>query len=33
MGAPKSPHYVIPDQCIRCGTCVQTCRHKAIIAE
>jgi len=33
MGAPKAPHYVIPDQCIRCGTCVHVCRHTAVIAE
>ncbi|MBM3477143.1 MAG: 4Fe-4S dicluster domain-containing protein [Armatimonadetes bacterium] len=33
MGAPKSPHCVIPDQCIRCGSCVQVSRHNAVIAE
>jgi NADH:ubiquinone oxidoreductase subunit F (NADH-binding)/(2Fe-2S) ferredoxin len=33
MGAPKSPHYIIPDTCIRCGSCVQVCRHNAVIAE
>jgi len=33
MGAPKSPHYIIPDKCIGCGTCVDVCRMKAVIAE
>ncbi|HSW44090.1 MAG TPA: NADH-ubiquinone oxidoreductase-F iron-sulfur binding region domain-containing protein, partial [Phycisphaerae bacterium] len=33
MGAPKSPHYIIPDKCIGCGTCVDVCRPRAVIAE
>jgi NADH:ubiquinone oxidoreductase subunit F (NADH-binding)/NAD-dependent dihydropyrimidine dehydrogenase PreA subunit/(2Fe-2S) ferredoxin len=31
MGAPKSPHYIVPDKCIGCGTCVTDCRHGAVI--
>jgi len=33
MGTPKSPHYIIPDKCIACGSCVATCRFDAVIAE
>jgi len=33
MGTAKSPHYIIPDKCIACGTCVATCRFNAILAE
>ncbi|HOD00122.1 MAG TPA: NADH-ubiquinone oxidoreductase-F iron-sulfur binding region domain-containing protein, partial [Myxococcota bacterium] len=33
MGAPKSPHYIIPDKCIGCGTCFSDCRHGAVIVE
>jgi len=32
MGAPKSPHYIIPEKCIGCGSCVKTCKFEAIIA-
>ena len=32
MGAPKSPHYIIPDKCIGCGTCVDICPTKAVLA-
>ncbi len=30
MGAPKSPHYIIQDKCIGCGTCIEVCRFKAV---
>ena len=33
MGAPKSPHYIIPDKCIGCGTCVEKCKFGAIITD
>ncbi|MBN2210078.1 MAG: 4Fe-4S binding protein, partial [Sedimentisphaerales bacterium] len=32
MGAPKSPHYIIPDKCIACGSCVDVCKFKAVMA-
>ncbi len=31
MGAPKSPHYIVPDKCIGCGTCVTDCRQHAVL--
>jgi len=30
MGAPKSPHYIITDKCIGCGTCGDVCRFQAV---
>jgi NADH:ubiquinone oxidoreductase subunit F (NADH-binding)/Pyruvate/2-oxoacid:ferredoxin oxidoreductase delta subunit len=33
MGSPKTPHYIIPDKCIGCGTCLDVCKFKAVIAE
>ena len=33
MGAPKSPHYIVPDKCIGCGTCVEVCRFNAVVTE
>jgi Fe-S-cluster-containing hydrogenase component 2 len=30
MGAAKSPHYIVPDKCIGCGTCVTVCRFDAV---
>jgi len=30
MGAPKSPHYIIQDKCIGCGTCLDVCRFNAV---
>jgi Na+-translocating ferredoxin:NAD+ oxidoreductase RNF subunit RnfB len=33
MGAAKSPHYIIPDKCIKCGACVEACRFGAILKE
>ncbi len=33
MGAPKSPHYIVPDKCIGCGTCRDVCRFDAVIVE
>jgi NADH:ubiquinone oxidoreductase subunit F (NADH-binding) len=32
LGAKKSPHYVVPDKCIRCGACVDACRFGAVTA-
>ncbi len=32
-GTPKTPHNIIPDKCISCGTCVEVCRFNAVIAE
>jgi len=32
-GAPKSPHYIVEEKCIACGSCVQACRLNAIVAE
>jgi len=31
MGAPKAPHYIIPDKCIGCGTCVEVCKFNAVL--
>jgi len=33
MGAPKSPHYIIPDKCIGCGTCLDVCKFGAVFVE
>jgi len=33
MGAPKSPHYIIPDKCIGCGTCKDICPAAAVIPQ
>jgi NADH:ubiquinone oxidoreductase subunit F (NADH-binding) len=33
MGAPKSPHYIIPDTCIGCGTCLKVCKFGAVKVE
>jgi len=33
MGAPKSPHHIVPDKCIGCGTCYDVCRFHAVIKE
>ncbi len=33
MGAPKSPHYIIPDKCIACGNCRDLCRFDAVVVE
>ncbi len=33
MGAKKSPHYIIPEKCISCGTCADVCRRHAVIVE
>ena len=32
LGAKKSPHYIVPDKCIRCGACVDACRFGAVTA-
>lgn len=33
MGAPKTPHYIVPDKCIGCGTCLEVCRFDAVNVE
>ena len=33
LGAAKSPHYVVPDKCISCGTCVDVCKFDAVSVE
>lgn len=30
MGKLKTPHYIIPDKCIGCGTCVDVCKFGAV---
>ena len=30
MGAAKSPHYIVPDKCIACGSCLEACRFDAV---
>jgi NADH:ubiquinone oxidoreductase subunit F (NADH-binding)/(2Fe-2S) ferredoxin len=30
VGAPKSPHHIIPEKCIGCGTCMDVCRFHAV---
>ncbi|MFH1212544.1 MAG: NADH-ubiquinone oxidoreductase-F iron-sulfur binding region domain-containing protein [Candidatus Neomarinimicrobiota bacterium] len=30
LGNPKTPHYIVADKCIGCGTCVDVCRFKAV---
>jgi len=32
-GAKRAPHYIVPEKCIACGTCVDLCRFEAIVAE
>ncbi|PKN46457.1 MAG: NADH-quinone oxidoreductase subunit F [Deltaproteobacteria bacterium HGW-Deltaproteobacteria-17] len=32
-GAPKSPHYVVTDKCIRCGACRTACRFDAVVVK
>jgi Pyruvate/2-oxoacid:ferredoxin oxidoreductase delta subunit len=31
VGTLKSPHHVIPERCIACGTCVDVCKFKAVV--
>ncbi|MHB0939293.1 MAG: NADH-ubiquinone oxidoreductase-F iron-sulfur binding region domain-containing protein [Armatimonadota bacterium] len=31
-GAAKQPHFINPDQCLRCGVCQDTCRFDAVVA-
>lgn len=33
MGAPKSPHYIIQDKCIACGTCLTVCKSRAVLVQ
>jgi NADH:ubiquinone oxidoreductase subunit F (NADH-binding) len=30
VGAPKSPHHIIPERCIACGSCVDVCNLDAV---
>ncbi len=32
-GAPKSPHYIMPDVCVSCGACAAACPFNAIVVE
>jgi NADH:ubiquinone oxidoreductase subunit F (NADH-binding) len=32
-GAPKSPHYIVEEQCIACGACMEACKFDAVRAE
>ena len=31
VGAPKSPHHIIPERCIACGTCLDVCNLDAVL--
>jgi NADH:ubiquinone oxidoreductase subunit F (NADH-binding)/(2Fe-2S) ferredoxin len=33
IGTPKSPHYIVEERCIGCGTCLDVCKFGAVIAE
>ena len=33
MGTRKSPHYIIPDKCIACGSCVEACKFEAVLVD
>ena len=33
MGKVRTPHYIIPDKCIRCGACYDVCKFKAVVKE
>lgn len=30
IGNLKTPHFIVPDKCIACGSCVDVCRFKAV---
>ena len=32
QGAPKSPHYIIEERCIACGSCLDVCNLNAVVA-
>jgi len=32
-GAPKSPHYVVTEKCVRCGACRTACRFDAVVVK
>ena len=32
VGSVKTPHYIVEERCIRCGSCIQACKLNAIIA-
>jgi Na+-translocating ferredoxin:NAD+ oxidoreductase RNF subunit RnfB len=31
VGAPKSPHHIIPERCVACGSCVDVCNLDAVL--
>jgi len=31
VGAPKSPHHIIPERCVACGSCVDACNLDAVL--
>jgi NADH:ubiquinone oxidoreductase subunit F (NADH-binding)/NAD-dependent dihydropyrimidine dehydrogenase PreA subunit len=31
VGAPKSPHHIIPERCVACGSCVDVCNLDAVV--
>jgi Na+-translocating ferredoxin:NAD+ oxidoreductase RNF subunit RnfB len=31
VGAPKSPHHIIPERCVACGACVEVCNLDAVV--
>jgi NADH:ubiquinone oxidoreductase subunit F (NADH-binding)/NAD-dependent dihydropyrimidine dehydrogenase PreA subunit len=31
VGAPKSPHHIIPERCVACGACVDVCNLDAVV--
>ena len=33
MGAPKSPHYIVDERCIGCGSCLDVCKFGAVFTE
>ena len=33
IGKLKTPHYIIPDKCIGCGSCNEVCKFNAIKVE
>ena len=33
LGALKTPHHVVDDKCIGCGSCLDACRFEAIVKQ
>ena len=31
MGTRKSPHYIVQEKCIRCGSCLGVCPSEAVL--